>query len=358
MKSAWTSAFKSLVFPAFGHPRSVFLDAICVDQHIPRNKALAIMSIGAFLKNSKTLFLMWDATVCQRLWCMFELAAFLRSRENTDVASLVVRPTMLGPCACSLAAGMSVTMGIMYVIDWNDLMLAVLVFSGWALFGFSITVAAFRHYFESVRVMRKQMETFQVSQSMCYCCEHNHRGADGRQLSCDREILGECVRRWFGSTEDFEKRLQSSISEALALQLGRQAFPYRWLLGATSPILWGEMDLFASEYRARHDPTRIYSTIIIFGWWLGGFPILFAWTLFLSKRCCQPVGSRFWDTLQTMAVALYVFPLYMALFAYQIFLEKAWPNPIPGAVLFAATTPLAALLAWQSRGQLGCYSGT
>ena len=190
------------------------------------------------------------------------------------------------------------------------------------------------------------MQSFKIDSSTCFCCEADHKGLGEKKLICDREIVSECIRLWFGSCEDFEALVQSSISNALASQLGRQAFPFHWLVGCTSPILWGEMDLFASDYLANQNPRRIFSTIHIVGWWLGGFPILLWWAMFLSRRCCQPVSSRCLDALQTLAVALLVCPAYFALYAYQIILQQAWPSPIPGAAIFAGTASFAAPLLW------------
>ena len=235
-------------------------------------------------------------------------------------------------------------MGIMHVINWNNLVLAVLIFVLWGLFGFSLAVASSRHYFESVRKAKTRLASFRVGEAMCFCCQQNHFNSAGKSLICDREIVRECIVQWYGSAAEFEARVQSSISDALAVQLGRHAFPYWYVLGSTSPMLWGEMDLFAQHYQAYHDMGRLYSTVIVLGWWLGGFPILVCLCLFLSERCCRPAGSKCWDALQTLAVALLVCPAYLAMFGYQIFWEKAWSDPMPGAVIFAVTTSAAAFL--------------
>ncbi|CAE7221838.1 unnamed protein product [Symbiodinium sp. CCMP2592] len=320
---------------------SVFLDCICVDQRNNAKKAECIVSLGGFLKKSKTLVAFWDPTYCQRLWCLFELAAFLKS-HGASRAALLVRPTLLGGCTFALACGMSITMVITFFIRWNDLILAALVFMCWGFLGFTAAVAIMRHYYEQVRDMQEQMRNFQLDQARCWCCEKGHQGADGRSLACDREVLTDCFRHWFGSCEEFEVRVRSSISGALASQLGKQAFPYHWLLGCTSPMLWFEMDLFASRYyedALRHLPN-------LFGWWLGGFPLLVYWVMFLSEKCCRPARSRWLNALQTLSIAFLVCPAYLGLFAYQIMLSWMWPGRVPGAVLFAATTFAVAQMLW------------
>ena len=95
-------------------------------------KAEGILSIGGFLRSSKSLLVLWDPTyvpssrsvidmmvaqvgnphthrcpqavaVCsttkvRRLWCIFEYAAFVKSHEGQDPAVVKIRPTFLGPC--------------------------------------------------------------------------------------------------------------------------------------------------------------------------------------------------------------------------------------------------------------------
>ena len=47
--------------------KRVFLDVACVNQHDPQLKMEALVSIGAFLKRSRSLLVLWDATFVSRL---------------------------------------------------------------------------------------------------------------------------------------------------------------------------------------------------------------------------------------------------------------------------------------------------
>ena len=53
----------------------VFLDIACVNQVDEYAKSEALVSMGAFLKHSKTLVVLWDATFVKRSWacCFLEL---------------------------------------------------------------------------------------------------------------------------------------------------------------------------------------------------------------------------------------------------------------------------------------------
>ena len=48
----------------------VFLDVACICQTDATLKAEGLISMGAFLKSSKFLVVLWDTTYVSRLWCM------------------------------------------------------------------------------------------------------------------------------------------------------------------------------------------------------------------------------------------------------------------------------------------------
>ena len=74
--SLWSTAAASaaalLTLAFWRRSENVFLDCLCVDQKHPSRKAAAIANIGAFLRHSRKILVMWDHTFCGRLWCMFE----------------------------------------------------------------------------------------------------------------------------------------------------------------------------------------------------------------------------------------------------------------------------------------------
>ena len=70
--AAWLTALLTLLF--WRGSGSVFLDCICVNQSTGTTKAKSVASIGAFLRRSNTMLVMWDPTFCQRLWCRRRLS--------------------------------------------------------------------------------------------------------------------------------------------------------------------------------------------------------------------------------------------------------------------------------------------
>lgn len=81
--------------------KQIFLDRICISQTDRTLKAQAIKSLAGLLKESDSMLILWDPTWTERLWCLFELAAFLQSKKGQQ-KELIVRPTFLGPMQVAL----------------------------------------------------------------------------------------------------------------------------------------------------------------------------------------------------------------------------------------------------------------
>ena len=93
----------------FWRPQTeVFLDRICISQ-VGDLKGQAIFSLAGMLQKSDKLLILWDPTWTERLWCLFELAAFLQSKK-TQNKTLIIRPIFLGPVSMVLFLAMFVAM--------------------------------------------------------------------------------------------------------------------------------------------------------------------------------------------------------------------------------------------------------
>ncbi|CAE8620249.1 unnamed protein product [Polarella glacialis] len=68
---------------------SYFLDCLCINQSDAELKQVGIDSIGAYLRNSDSMLVLWSPEYFTRLWCCFELAVFLEKRTNAGLKSLL-----------------------------------------------------------------------------------------------------------------------------------------------------------------------------------------------------------------------------------------------------------------------------
>ncbi|CAE8713812.1 unnamed protein product [Polarella glacialis] len=78
---------------------SYFLDCLCINQNDTELKQAGIDSIGAYLRNSDSMLVLWAPEYFTRLWCCFELAVFMEKSTNAEFKSLLqnslaeMRPT-------------------------------------------------------------------------------------------------------------------------------------------------------------------------------------------------------------------------------------------------------------------------
>eukprot|EP00438_Fugacium_kawagutii_P023287 Skav226224 [mRNA] locus=scaffold1218:176103:177548:- [translate_table: standard] len=251
----------SLVVVLWRSRAPVFLDRICISQADQKMKTMAIFSLAGLLKKTDTLLILWDPTWTERLWCLFELAAFIRSRQTRADQVLIVRPTFMGPISIALfltilAFGLPFTTLPLETCtpdtDCADMFLIPV--AGAALLGFVVSytaVSAFRNYFQHLDVMREQLLTISFDRTRSACCEQQHVDSTGTAFMCDRKIVKECVNVWFGSEEAFEDTLRSQVLDILTHELSENVFTTAWVLSVTSPIMWAFVDLsvsFLSEF--------------------------------------------------------------------------------------------------------------
>ncbi|CAL1172547.1 unnamed protein product, partial [Cladocopium goreaui] len=145
-----------------------------------------IISIGGFIRYSRDMMVLRDSTYVERLWCIFELAAFLRSQDDDPSKRLCVRPTFLGPCVFAL------------YVSWAE---------------------------------------FRIENTKSQCCTMGHRNPhDQNPLTCDRE--------------KFEEEVRSRVRIALEKGLGNAGMPYLWGIAAVCPFMWTQLDAIAGRLRA------------------------------------------------------------------------------------------------------------
>ena len=223
-------------------PRTaVFFDRICISKTDKKLKAEAIFSLAALLKKSDTMLILWDPTWTTRLWCLFELAAFLKCK--TQRQALIVRPIVLGPVSIFIffqvfASHIPVTT---VPVEYEaQIGLPLGLAAGW------FVVSWIRNYFRDLDIMKEQLLSISFDSTRSACCDANHVTSCGERISCDRKLLKECVNIWFGSQKAFEDTVRSEVLEILNHDLTQQVFGTAWVLGVSSPGMLAFMDRFAS----------------------------------------------------------------------------------------------------------------
>ena len=230
----------------------VFLDRICISSD-PELKAQAILSLSGLLKKSDEMLILWDPSWTERLWCLFELAAFLKSKKLTN-QRLVIKPTIIGVVSVAGFCTFAVMFVATILVPIDDVELLVIPMSAAAVFGFSVAYPAcsmMRAYFRSLDVMEEQLLSVSFAKTKSSCCDMEHVTPSGQPIICDREVVRECVRTWFGSEEAFEDTLRSEVLMILKDDLCDKSFTRQWTMGMTAPAFWADLDWAASYARIR-----------------------------------------------------------------------------------------------------------
>ncbi|CAE7606462.1 unnamed protein product [Symbiodinium natans] len=303
--SYWAKAVGFVVFCicllCWQPARTVFVDVLCINQYDRKQKSLALFSMPAFLKASESLLVLWDPSYTGRLWCCFEIAAFLRSRASGQKARVTVRPTLLGPVFVSLPIALSVVvLGLAFVpLSGEDAANHAVIWplmAGFASVAFYWSVTKLREFFRSVDSLHRELQQFQCKDCLCYCCAVGHRQADGRRMACDRRVINSCITLWFGSVENFDSAVRSEVLACLTEQLSSQVLTYKQFVVMAVPVIWHHLDTASSrlewifnapqghtvwvEYELREAFKEALRGI---GWAFGILPIIFFVT---SKLAC------------------------------------------------------------------------
>ena len=346
----------TLVMLLWRSRHNIFLDRICISQQDDDLKAQAIFSLAGLLKKSDVMLILWDPTWTQRLWCLFELAAFLKSKKvASGKQALIVRPIFFGPISIAIFIFCcAVCIPFTTTPVSSDQTFTLMFSSGTGLLvGFVVgypTILTLRNYFQNLDIMRQQLLEVSFDTTKSSCCEQNHQSPSGQPVLCDRKVVKECVNIWFGSQEAFEQHVRSEVLEILTLSLQERVFTMTWVLAVTSPFLWAFMDLSASLIG--HPETRFWAhpsvLLLIDGlsFWFLGFPNVKDLLLMFCRVARAKHKNLYLEILKNLLVMFacafilaILFGLYVASTFAGDFRTVVWVGEL---VLYALCTRLSA----------------
>ncbi|CAE7465347.1 unnamed protein product [Symbiodinium necroappetens] len=323
--------------------KRVFLDVACVNQHDPQLKMEALVSIGAFLKRSRSLLVLWDATFVSRLWCMFEMAAFLHSHGlETRGKSLVICPVFVGPVFVIGNLGLCVLCMIfnfwpLPLFPSGGLLIATLTFPCLTLVSYIVLL-----HCRNIETMQKQVRHFTVQDSSSHCCASGHYDKrTGEHLICDRSIILRCVSAWFGSTEQFESLVRGKLLEVLVDQLANGTFTYWRLVQVNSPVLWVCLDIL-QEFL--DNGLNMFLTLILY--WLMVLPnmaLIMLRLTYMVRLWCESTFARVLLAVGLVAVGTVLFGLC---YATQVWLLPGFLTYLQSNLILVIFGGLVTLLLW------------
>ncbi|CAE7224505.1 unnamed protein product [Symbiodinium microadriaticum] len=317
-----------LVLLFAGRPRErVFLDIVCIDQKDRSRKREGTRSISAFIKRSKSMIVLWDTTFSRRMWCIFELSAYLHSRSPDEGPHLTIRPTVFGPTFFCLTVGMVLVHGIIMLFEGAGL---IFVEGVVVCVGFYTFVLTCRHYFRSLEQLQHELHDFTVDEATCQCCSAPHPEGS----NCDKEMLLNCIRLWFGSVEVFEERVRKDVLCCLMEQLSGDFFSYRQCIVALIPAMWSGLDYASGAWlmctqliertgldgdgcpnQLRGPPGAFLVNWLLRAavWWLGVVPSILLLGMKAMYYLRQRSRSRCLDEVVNMAILVWMAALVLGM---------------------------------------------
>ncbi|CAJ1353859.1 unnamed protein product, partial [Effrenium voratum] len=334
------AVFSFLTLTLWRSRKKVFFDQICIHQRDDLLKSEGILNMGAILRKSSTLLVLLDPTYVGRLWCTFEMAAWMKSHENSP-GRFIVRPIIMGP--------ISVTIFLFVLLGYGTAALLPdqVTSLWWPLFFLTLlltvlTVHVLRGYHRSCCHVAEKLRSFKAQEAKCHCCSVGHM-LDGRRLTCDRSLVFSCIRHWFGSVSNFDASVQTALRCNLQKQLGKYGLPYWWVIGMLSPCLWAELDFIAMDVRSESWQSLRARMMGLLAWYFGSYPNLYVCVFMLSWVLRQKRACFVADLCVSFGGAL----LFMLPCAFTWYSWSACkPFHEAGCAVFLAAMVLLALLIW------------
>ena len=334
----------------------VFVDRVCISQVNPELQAQGTLSLGAILKCSDTMLVLWDPTWARRLWCVYELAAFIRSRPPGEKPCVIIRPTLLGftmfACWFASALGGFAFHFVNYTIRVDFSILLGLACCGLIFWNIAHLV---REYCRDVTTMCQHIGHFRVATAESFCCSVEHRNPHSKDpMLCDREVMQRCINIWFGGIETFEQQVQGDLYNLLVDQLSNHMVSY-WRLAEASPVfLWFYLDLAANNLRhfiqtaeGEAFAKAIFQLLLGLAYWLGVVPILFRVMFRLAWAMQTKCAWRLLDYIKSLLLLLPGIFIFGSFLFLHFFLSGHLPHDLGSLGIALITIPLAALV-WRN----------
>jgi len=268
----------------------IFLDKICICQHDETKRVAAIYGLNNFLKRSNRMLIIWDASYSTRLWCIFEMAAFVQTKRRDAVNHIRIRPIA--------AAELFFWCHLFIFFHWStDNM------GGSDVLNFILCTGMLIPATRLLRLIQKDMVTleqtlssFSMDDAKCFCCTHGHvHPATQEILKCDRIMIEHCISALFGSKHNFEVFVRSGLAKALQKRMRNAGIPYRWALYASSPTVLAFLDKARVDFPVHGAPKAFSNIVHGVALWIGIFPLFCAvasrlagfWKIQSDIRCLE-----------------------------------------------------------------------
>ncbi|CAE7404104.1 unnamed protein product [Symbiodinium natans] len=315
----------------FLQPQLVFLDKLCIPQDDEQVKEECILGLAGYLKASEKLVILWSERYFQRLWCMYEVAAFLRTNPKPNAVQIVpvTLPLLLlihYAWWCLHSMALHVMWHSVLGTEGSRAMFAGVVLTAAFVISFPLQSRAGIHLHQNLSMLKEQLGQFNIHRTECSCCSLGHKHPHtGAALPCDRKLVYRTLLHWHGkhgfSTDQcldrFSQTVRSQLGDSILRAWGSCAVPLDFfaytVLSVRSPFLFETIPDLTKEL-SQNNMDGLQALICgirhLLGW-ASAVPVM----LFYLWMCMQlwgrgahprwpAVAEAFWMSVTTIALAV------------------------------------------------------
>lgn len=271
---------------------TVFLDKTCIDQVDQQRQREGILKLGAFLRRSSKMLVLYTDIYLTRLWTVYEVACFLSLHSTSHLIVVPIYQSIVVFSFLAFAYAMLLVQSFFWSVEqWLTILT---YFYGLV---FTAGMGLFRRFARDMEAIHRRLANFEVGQCTCSCEEdrplvHNNIArlmrAGGRVGSVATES---------DALLAFNDFVRARLSRSLAVSIGPIGLRYRqvvliffivvvpwsvdiYLLGVTSSN---------AEWLARW---RIGQAVRVATWVFGVYPLLAALMSTWCGRCLHLSGFQ------------------------------------------------------------------
>eukprot|EP00440_Ansanella_granifera_P032467 gb/GFBE01035227.1/.p1 GENE.gb/GFBE01035227.1/~~gb/GFBE01035227.1/.p1 ORF type:complete len:571 (+),score=99.62 gb/GFBE01035227.1/:1-1713(+) len=236
----------------------LFLDQACINQDNDQLKRQGIAGLPYFLRKSKSLLILWTPQYFSRLWCVFELAAYMHVHRGNvsftvDVCAVYAEVTLLRLFFAYWIASLSFLLAMVVFSGSQGKLLASMICAE------LISSTSFLFVARKVIVEQQQLDdlirTFDCSEAQCTSAD-------------DKEMLLNKIELWHGSREVFNDIVRQQLGQQLRAGAARGEgtlsghMTYQNALATTFPLLSAQLSILGGYVAAGVEADEIASWII------------------------------------------------------------------------------------------------
>lgn len=205
--------------------RTVFFDAVCINQTDDDLKTEGVYALGGFVIKSSEFIILWSRQYFRRAWCVFELAVFMALRRGSPIRFyplFVTRTLFIGHATCLV---WNVVFSLTdYLNAGVCSSLVIWLLRGLLLLPLPFFVRRLRLYSLAFQDLNKQLAHFSLDSAEC-------------RVDSDLNFIKRSVDQLYGDEEKFNEFVRTNLKEIVSASEGNFELHYCHCVIVVAPLI-------------------------------------------------------------------------------------------------------------------------